>query len=117
MAFSCVDLVALTAEVVDAWRAGADADWSARAGTLSWSCTHTADHAVDTVLAPAFFLASRNRDHYPAFEPSTMGPDRLVLVGELVVERPQERGLSTTGSPAPRRRIVAARDRQPAGAD
>ena len=75
MAFSCDDLLALTAEVVDAWRAGADGDWSAPAGTLTWSCTETADHAVDTVFAPALFLASRNQDHYPAFGLSTMGTD------------------------------------------
>src|SRR5688500_9907570 len=37
-----------------------------RAGTLEWSCTKTADHVVDAVLAPAFFLASRRLDDYPA---------------------------------------------------
>jgi hypothetical protein len=37
------------------------------AGTLDWSCTKTADHAVDTVLAPAIFLASRKQDEYPDF--------------------------------------------------
>jgi hypothetical protein len=46
-----------------------------RAGTLDWSCATTADHAVDTVLAPAFFLASRKQDDYPAGEPFTLGPD------------------------------------------
>jgi hypothetical protein len=73
--FSCDDLTALTATVVDAWLRGADRDWSVPAGTLDWSCRATADHAVDTVLAPAFFLASRKQDGYPAGEPFTLGPD------------------------------------------
>jgi hypothetical protein len=75
MTFSCEDLDDLTRVVAGAWRSGADRDWSARAGTLEWSCLQTADHAVDTVLAPAFFLASRKLDNYPGFEPFTMGSD------------------------------------------
>src|SRR5687768_18571488 len=42
--FSPGDLAALTEVVADAWRLGADRDWSVPAGTLEWSCTHTADH-------------------------------------------------------------------------
>jgi hypothetical protein len=64
--FTCDDLERLSAAVVRALTAAADRDWTARAGTLEWSCLRTAAHAVDTVLAPAFFLASRQRDHYPA---------------------------------------------------
>ena len=63
--FSAADLDALTETVAAAWTAGADRDWSAPAGTLEWSCLHTADHAVDTVMAPALFLASRRIDAYP----------------------------------------------------
>ena len=63
--FSVADLYALSELVATAWLSAADRDWSARAGTLEWSCTRTADHAVDCVWAPAFFLASRKRDGYP----------------------------------------------------
>jgi hypothetical protein len=73
--FGCDDLEHLASFVAAAWRRGADRDWSARAGRLEWSCTRTADHAVDTVLAPAFFLASRRRDDYPTFVPTSLGPD------------------------------------------
>lgn len=67
VAFTCDDLLDLTALVARAWRDGADRDWSAPAGSLDWSCTDTAVHVVDTVLAPAFFLASRKQDDYPGF--------------------------------------------------
>ena len=63
--FSGDDLHALTAYVAERWWEGSDRDWSVPAGTLTWSCTETADHAVDTVFAPAFFLASRKQDAYP----------------------------------------------------
>jgi hypothetical protein len=76
-AFSTTDLEVVSALAAGAWRAGRDRDWSARAGTLEWSCTRTADHAVDTLLAPAFFLASRRLDGYPALGGNdfTVGPD------------------------------------------
>ena len=74
--FSTDDLHELSARVATAWRAGADRDWSAPAGTLDWSCTRTADHAVDTVFAPAFFLASRRQDAYPDMGADfSTGPD------------------------------------------
>jgi len=74
VAFSGADLDRLTHEVVSAWRAGSERDWSVRAGTLEWNCTETADHAVDVVLAPAFFLASRKQDAYPGFGVFSLGP-------------------------------------------
>ena len=75
--FSVEDLGVLTSLVTSAWSTGRDRDWGAKAGTLDWTCTETADHAVDTVLAPAFFLASRAQDDYPNFgwDPFTMGPE------------------------------------------
>ena len=73
--FSCTDLAELTQVVTTALRGASSRDWSVPAGTLTWSCARTADHIVDTLLAPALFLASRKQDDYPAFGPSTMGPD------------------------------------------
>lgn len=81
--FTTSDLLELGALVADAWSAAADRDWSVPAGTLEWDCLRTADHAVDTVMAPAFFLASRRQDRYP-----DMGRDFVVgpgvTVGQLV---------------------------------
>ncbi len=74
--FSTDDLHELSAYVATTWRAGADRDWSVAAGTLEWSCTRTADHAVDAVLAAACFLASRRQDRYPDMGADfTVGPD------------------------------------------
>jgi len=73
--FSLDDLEAIATEVESSWRSAVDADWSVPAGTVDWTCRATADHAVDTVLAPAFFLASGLQDDYPAFEPFTSGPE------------------------------------------
>ncbi len=63
--FTVADLRALTDLVAATWLAEAHRDWSAPAGALEWSCIATADHAVDCVYAPAFFLASRRMDAYP----------------------------------------------------
>jgi hypothetical protein len=74
--FAREDLDVVTGCVADAWRSGLDRDWSAPAGTLEWSCTRTADHAVDAVLAVAFFLASRRQDSYPEWwGEQTLGPN------------------------------------------
>ncbi len=63
--FTTADMYALSDLVASAWTAASDRDWSAHAATLEWTCLATADHAVDCVYAPAFFLASRNTDAYP----------------------------------------------------
>jgi hypothetical protein len=63
--FTIADFVALSELVADAWSSAADRDWSVRAPTVDWTCRATADHAVDCVYAPAFFLASRRVDAYP----------------------------------------------------
>lgn len=63
--FTVNDLYDLTDLVTQTWLSAADRDWSVPAATLDWSCLRTADHAVDCVYAPAFFLASRRRDAYP----------------------------------------------------
>jgi hypothetical protein len=66
--FTRHDLVDLGRSVAEAWRTGIDRDWSAPAGTLDWSCTRTAAHTVDTVWAPALFLAARRQDGYPEWD-------------------------------------------------
>ena len=79
--FHLSDMETLTELVATAWLQGRDSDWSVPAGTLDWSCRRTAEHAVDTVIAPALFLASRNLDRYPpgelAFD-AELAPERLV---------------------------------------
>ena len=64
--FTVADLDEVADAVAQAWEAGAEREWSVPAGTLEWSCAKTADHAIDTLIAPAFFLASRRTDRYPA---------------------------------------------------
>lgn len=63
--FTVDDVMELTDLVATTWSSAAERDWSVPAGTVEWSCTKTADHAVDCVYAPAFFLASRRTDGYP----------------------------------------------------
>jgi hypothetical protein len=75
--FTADDMSTIADHVAERWTAGADRDWSVPAGTLEWSCTATADHAVDCVFAPATFLASRRTDRdMPIF---TAGPDATVV--------------------------------------
>jgi hypothetical protein len=81
--FTVDDLLELTDLVATAWDSASDHDWTVPAGTVEWSCLATADHAVDCVYAPTFFLASRRTDRYPEFGASmTLGdaatPARLV---------------------------------------
>lgn len=81
--FTAEHLGELSGLVSAAWSSAAQADWSGRAGSLTWSCLATADHAVDCVYAPAFFLASRRTDAYPEIGLNlelgeTATPERLV---------------------------------------
>jgi hypothetical protein len=63
--FTVNDLHELSELVASNWTAAADRDWTIPAASTGWSCLATADHAVDCVYAPAFFLASRKLDAYP----------------------------------------------------
>src|SRR5262249_41925717 len=58
--FTVADLHQLSELVAETWTSGRDRDWSSSAGTIEWSCVRMAEHAVDCVYAPAFFLASRS---------------------------------------------------------
>jgi hypothetical protein len=74
--FTVADLYVLSDLVAAKWLSAAGCDWSVGAGTVEWSCTATADHAVDCVYAPAFFLASRKVDAYPVVGADlTLGPE------------------------------------------
>lgn len=74
--FTVDDLYTLSSLVAAAWTTASDRDWSVKAETLEWSCTKTADHAVDCVDAPALFLASRRQDRYPEVGVDlTLGPN------------------------------------------
>ncbi|MFW5416174.1 maleylpyruvate isomerase N-terminal domain-containing protein [Nocardiopsis sp. CNT-189] len=51
-----------------ALRRGADADWSAPAGGLDWTCTATAVHVWDDMFGYATQLTGRRTGGYVAFE-------------------------------------------------
>ena len=65
--FTAEDFDQLSTLVLDAWESGLDRNWSAKAGTLDWTCFDTADHTIDCVFSYALFLASRCQDAYPNF--------------------------------------------------
>jgi hypothetical protein len=81
--FTVDDLYELTNLVSQSWTDAADRDWSRPAGTLEWSCTKTADHAVDCVYSPAYRLASRRLDRYPEIAPD-LGPGPEASPDQLV---------------------------------
>ncbi len=106
--FTPDDLVACTDYVADAWSRGADRDWSAKAGTLDWSCTVTADHAYDATLAIGFFLASRRQDRYPDIGGLfSVGPDArpVQLIEAIQVAGRLVAGVSAT-TPADVRAVI-----------
>lgn len=72
--FTAGDFADLADLSVASWAAGVDRDWSAKAGTLDWTCRHTAEHTVDAVLAPAMFLASRRTEAYPPIKDLEIDP-------------------------------------------
>lgn len=76
--FTADDLEQLSRLAIETWQSGLDRDWSVPAGTLDWSCRRTAEHTVDAVFAPAFFLASRRLHAYPHFEDLRALPDASI---------------------------------------
>ena len=98
--FTVEDLYVVAECVADAWRALVHRDWSVRAGTLEWTCLQTADHAIDTLIAPAFFLASRRTDRYPegGWHPGVdASPEQFV---DAVLQGARILGGVVSGSPA-----------------
>ena len=107
MLFTVGDLEGLAALVAESWREAGDRDWSVRAGSLEWSCATTADHAIDTVLAPAFFLASRKQDDYPAGGPFSLGSDpRPEDLAEAVETAARILAAVVTAAPAEVRAVI-----------
>ena len=83
-----------------AWRGGADRDWSAPAGGLTWSCAEAAEHAVDATMAPAFFLASRRTDDYPPYGVASVGRDPVVLAEAVEAAARVLAGVAAAGGEA-----------------
>ena len=82
--FTVEDLEEVAVCVAEAWAQGSSRDWTVLAGTLEWSCQQTANHAVDTLIAPAFFLASRRLDRYPeggGWSPGDNAPPEAYVEG------------------------------------
>jgi len=109
--FATDDLDELSALVGETWTSAADQDWTAQAGTVEWTCLATADHAVDCVWSPVYFLGSRRTDHYPEVGMDvTLGdaatPERLVESLEIAT---RVLGALVRDSPANLRAIIFKR--------
>jgi hypothetical protein len=76
--FTADDFAQVGALALATWQTGVDRDWSVPAGTLEWSCRKTAEHVIDSALAPAFFLASRRLDAYPLFKVTEIHPSATI---------------------------------------
>ena len=99
--FSPDDFASLAGLAIETWSQGIERDWSVNAGTLDWTCRDTASHAIDTVFAPAMFLASRRQLAYPAFEPLRVQDDASVsdLIDGLVATTNMLVGVIATAPP------------------
>jgi uncharacterized protein (TIGR03083 family) len=67
MTVTADDLDVALAAVTDALRPVTDQDWGARAGSLEWTCWHTAEHVGDVLIAYAAQLLTRPADRYVRF--------------------------------------------------
>ncbi|MBN9738302.1 MULTISPECIES: maleylpyruvate isomerase N-terminal domain-containing protein [unclassified Pseudonocardia] len=71
--------------MTEALRGTDDADWSAPAGPLEWSCRDTAVHVADDLFGYAAQVAVAPAGDYPPFEltvPAAASVDGLILVVE-----------------------------------
>lgn len=75
------DVTAAVAAAVAALSPAVDADWSARAGDLEWTCWETAEHVADDLFFYAAqlgadgrpgYLPLRAEPNYPGGEPNTV---------------------------------------------
>ena len=65
---SAPDVDRAVAEVTRALRPHTSADWSARAGSLEWTCWTTAAHVAHDLLAYAAQVAARQERAYLPFD-------------------------------------------------
>lgn len=108
--FTTSDLLDLGSLVATTWRSAAGRDWSVPAGTLEWTCTQTADHAVDTVWAPVYFLDSRRTDSYPGWGVFSAGADATAAqLAEAVEAAARVLAAVVDGTPADVRAILFRR--------
>ncbi|ANY05499.1 maleylpyruvate isomerase N-terminal domain-containing protein [Pseudonocardia sp. HH130630-07] len=79
------DVEQATGVMTEVLRGRADADWSAPAGPLTWSCRDTAVHVADDLFGYAAQVAVAPPGDYPPFEitvPAGEPSDRILLVVE-----------------------------------
>lgn len=85
MTVTADDLDAALAAVTTALRPVTDQDWCARAGSLEWTCWHTAEHVGDVLITYAAQLVARSDNRYVRFmvvaETDASPAEVLELVG------------------------------------
>lgn len=59
------DPIALAGESNSALMSGIDADWTVRAGELTWRCRRTVDHTDDSLLHDSAHFATRATERLP----------------------------------------------------
>jgi hypothetical protein len=73
------EFAALANVSIDALTEVVDADWTARAGVLEWSCWRTVDHMVDCLFSYALQIGARAPSGYLPFEELHAKPEATPL--------------------------------------